>query len=1616
MSPGGGGDGGNGVRGGDGGRVEVTAARITNLTVTTSGSNGKGGGRGQCDLWATNAAGQDVCGLPGRDGDGGNGGDGGLVLIRTQTNYYSGTNSVSGGSPASQPWSAPCYPCGYLIGAGVWGATGLAGQIVFENLSSGSLVADLQADRASVHPGETIVYTLTVKALEDSHSGLAVKLKVPTNTVLDGATTNYSLAGDTLSWSVPVLGECELLTFTQRVTALDVAEAVIVVSNWGLVSASGVPEFPTDAAFTLILYESKATYGKHQDVPYNADPVHPGLGNYVCSKSLAAFGGASLPVQIEATYNSLDHSACGPLGFGWTHTYHVTITETGGVATLRMGDGQQLTFQAVDPTNYVPHGCATRLALRKPATNRWEAVQYNGVMYVFDGQGRLTRLEDPNGLHVDLAHSTQLDRITDTAGRQTDFTWNAGRISAITVVPLGRSVQFQYDGASNLAAIVDLRGYTNRFAYDAEHRMTAEWDARGYAAIRNTYDAPGRVIRQVNALNQQTSYSYADDDPSGLLRVVIAGPAGSARHYYDGAMNLRRIVDTAGQDVNFTYNEQGRRLTAVDKLDRQGSFGYDAAGNPTSLINRAGADTGLSYGPQNRLSGVRDGAGASAEMNFDAKGNLASTEDALGHQRFIVCDGAGRPTSITDARGKTWNINYNAQGEMETVTDPAGSTVTYTYDAVGRLVSASQPGNPSVRPLVYFDARGNPTGTVDAAGNRAARVFDPDNNMLSVTFEARTATTYYAYNALNQLTNITDALGGKTDFTYDFAGRLVSVKDPDGVAAGTGYDAAGRPVARTDALGRTTLYVYDGNGNLIAATNPAGKGWRFRYDEENRLIEVEDSYGATRSFGYDAVDRLTAITNADGTAARREHDALGRIVRSTAEDGGVTEYGYDGDANLTRLTDPMGRTWEYEYDDVSRRTLARDPLGREETYRYNAAGFMTNKVTRDGKSYRYGYDALGRLTAVALPDGAGTVQFQYDCAGNLIHASDAAGSVSMTYDKLNRKTSFTDRYGNTIQYRYTPAGRLAAVVYPGDRVVTNRFDALGRVTNTLDWTGRKLYFQYNSLNQLTNLVVPNGARKTYSYDDEGRIIRLRHLRSGGGPIEDIQFSYDAAGRITGRTRDTTGLVASVSSGFGRYTYDAAGRLLSRVADGVTNLCLFDARGNMTSKTANASTTTLRYDPLNRLVSTASGGLTVSNVYDAAGNRCAQWVNGVETRWLADGGRAWVKYNGSGGIERFYVYAAGLAYSLDASSNLVVFHDDERGSILEISDYTQVVVQAYAYSPYGILKAAQGGATNEFQFAGAHGTASDTNGLLFMRARYYDPALARFITEDPLGLAMGLNLYAYAGGDPIGKIDPQGLAETITLPPKNLPPTTTAPPITAPQGGLESIQQQILRYEAELQRNSQWGEYWLRMGNYKAAGQSVQQVAKYQQAIAQLESDLYRQAPGLRNTDWRATTPFKNAPLYNTLPSLEGEVVKRGFSPGNFVRNVGRGIYRTGSNIFNAVRDEVVYYVTCGSIPVGAYIKFLISQGAKVAIVEGGMVVIVLTAEFVVVYAITEEVMAETGLDQYVTEFFEAGMPLADNTVNLELFYRQKYQRYYDTADRCDQKIKDMLATGLIRLE
>jgi RHS repeat-associated protein len=129
---------------------------------------------------------------------------------------------------------------------------------------------------------------------------------------------------------------------------------------------------------------------------------------------------------------------------------------------------------------------------------------------------------------------------------------------------------------------------------------------------------------------------------------------------------------------------------------------------------------------------------------------------------------------------------------------------------------------------------------------------------------------------------------------------------------------------------------------------------------------------------------------------------------------------------------------------------------------------------------------------------------------------------------------------------------------------------------------------------------------------------------------------------------------------------------------------------------------------------------------------------------------------------FYVYdGVGLVAKVTPTNDYYYYHYDGLGSTVAITDSTAQIVNAYAYSPYGLL-GAQETITNPFTYVGQYGVMAESHGLYFMRARYYDPEVGRFINKDPIGYEGGMNLYGYVGGNPVSWIDPWGLEVWIVV--------------------------------------------------------------------------------------------------------------------------------------------------------------------------------------------------------------------------------------------------------------
>ena len=219
---------------------------------------------------------------------------------------------------------------------------------------------------------------------------------------------------------------------------------------------------------------------------------------------------------------------------------------------------------------------------------------------------------------------------------------------------------------------------------------------------------------------------------------------------------------------------------------------------------------------------------------------------------------------------------------------------------------------------------------------------------------------------------------------------------------------------------------------------------------------------------------------------------------------------------------------------------------------------------------------------------------------------------------------------------------------------------------------------------------------------------------------------------------------------------SANRLTS--VDGVPYT--WDNNGNLLSD----GTRTFQYDYANRLVQVVSGTLTTEFAYNGDGHRVSKTVNGTETRYTLDTAmglvQVLVELTGDGSTS--YLYGHDLLAQYD--SGTWVYHvNDGLGSVRQLTDGAGNVTLVRSYTPFGVKMQSSGSGHSGYGYTGEQEDASA--GLVFLRARYYDPGTGRFIGKDPfpgyVREPQTLNLYVYVTNNPLGHVDPAGLQGGIT---------------------------------------------------------------------------------------------------------------------------------------------------------------------------------------------------------------------------------------------------------------
>ena len=665
-----------------------------------------------------------------------------------------------------------------------------------------------------------------------------------------------------------------------------------------------------------------------------------------------------------------------------------------------------------------------------------------------------------------------------------------------------------------------------------------------------------------------------------------------------------------------------------------------------------------------------------------------------------------------------------------------------------------------------------------------------------LTGTGSTQSTAYAYDPARpgDLVSLTDPKGKVWRFGYDGYGNRTSTSNPEGDKSTIAYNQLGWPTSSVSARGNA------------AGADPDAYRSTTEYDDRGQAVLQSDPLDATVRTGYDAVGNPVLVTEPGEKTTGTVYDELDRPTIVTRADGSVLRFGYDANGNRTSVKDGAGRETTFSYDALDRKESESDPAGRLTTYGYDRSGRQTTLRDAAGRLTSLSYDVASQLQQIDYADGAtADVDFDYDVAGRRVRMVDGTGTSSYEYDAFGRVSSATDGAGRRLRYAYDLADRLTKVTYPADLVedtapaggtiadpsVMRVYDDAGRVSAITDWLGARTEYEHDRDGNVTEQRYPNQTKAVMVYDRSGRLARRTDSGPGSATVLDLPYARRLNGQLQTQNRvgnqpaqpealayDNLDQLTEATSGAGAsysYAHDIADRLTRINTPDASTTLEYDA-ANQLVRTRDTNTgqelQTLSFDDVgNRTAHDPAGSVAATTYgYDQA-SRLTHYQAPASAAAVAreyaydgDGRRSDLLWDSTGDLPLIVGDSAGLYITgpdglpltqLTYGGQQRHYHHDQLGSTRAITNTAGTVTARYTFDPYGNPAAGSSTVDSRFGYAGQY--TDRQSGLIYMRARWYDPATGQFITADPIGMASGeTNLYRYAGGDPTNHIDPSGL--------------------------------------------------------------------------------------------------------------------------------------------------------------------------------------------------------------------------------------------------------------------
>lgn len=1089
--------------------------------------------------------------------------------------------------------------------------------------------------------------------------------------------------------------------------------------------------------------------------------------------------------------------------FAYTHHMMVQHSEPGGVVS-------RYEWSKLEPTGQVlrnslstgefwnfSYDAAGRATTVTDATGRITVYRYNSdqhltslidplgghTRYELDAYGNVLVQTDPAGRTTRYAYDDQgsLLRITQADGSSYALTqhpqWR--KPTAITN-PLGQTTQFEYDERGNLVSETQADGAHTTYHLNPQGWPTRITDARG-GVVQLQYDAAGRVLARTDCSGQTTRFGYNREgqlsevvDAAGhrahyTYQTINRSPRLTAAHLPDGASelfaydSLGRLVahqDPLGHITRYALDSSGRPVARQNALGQALRYEYDIHGRLITLVNEAGAQWRFAWNPLDQLIAEQGFDGKRTDYAYDPTGRLLQSHEGVASGAGLMGKGPGviQTRYRRDVMGRLV-AKVVLKPATPSVSGASGSSGTpgvqtsrnrYQYDAAGQLIAAR---NADSAVELYYDAQGRLLREITRARGVGGSIGHHNTAPHSSTIE-------HQYDPLgNRMVTVLPDGQVLNHLSYG-SGHVHQINLDGQVVCDMERDALHREVGRSQGL-LHSQYQRDAMGRLLwsraglnsaqqntAQAEPQSTGLtlarRYQYDRAGQLLSIQDERRRSRTqYGYDAIGRLLSAQSAGGGAS-------GSALDSALSGSRLETFAFDPAHNLVQFNTAPS-------PDSAARGPAANELGSK----------ASESSTTPGETW-------AEFVKAQLSDP------QFNAMAGLPAQWQAQDPLSWGEHKPNHLLTWQDH-----RYRYDAWGNcIHKLSGPADPRSAKRFEQ---------------HLVWNAEHQLVQAQVQRGGEGAdvgartevwrYAYDPFGRrLAKWRVDRQGNNAQSSTltRFSWDG-NRLLMEQREEC--IATPSSDTAKHTPQRTHSLLYLYEpDSFVPLAL--VRSAQVADSAAQVEAKQEADPP-RLPASLLQALDASpevwpKLQAQQRKLASQMKMPAQQLALVLPGRSEAMVDTAGkqqaaNQEVFYVHADHLGTPQELT--------DEQGQLVWAAQYkawggtTQVerpprrITRKVGNTVQHVWEEQAEPVQQNLRFQGQYFDAE--TGLHYNRFRYYDPDCGRFISQDPIGLRGGINLYQYAP-NPVIWIDPLGLTGGKTV--------ITGPNIPGgSQGGLSTME-------------------------------------------------------------------------------------------------------------------------------------------------------------------------------------------------------------------------------------